>query len=80
MDTTLNRENRKNLSCKALGHLGQKDAVDAKEPADPRTNQEMTRVTREKSKSQRASFEGAARANRNWTRVQWSREVQSSGR
>ncbi|KAH9297962.1 hypothetical protein KI387_029644, partial [Taxus chinensis] len=27
-------------------------------PAGPRTIQEMTRVTREKSKSQRASFEG----------------------
>ncbi|KAH9301138.1 hypothetical protein KI387_012721, partial [Taxus chinensis] len=36
-----------------VGHPGQKHAVDAKEPADPRTNQGMTRVTREKSKSQK---------------------------
>ncbi|KAH9293460.1 hypothetical protein KI387_041336, partial [Taxus chinensis] len=36
-----------------VGHPGQKDVVDAKEPVDPRTNQEVTRVTRKKSKSQK---------------------------
>ncbi|KAH9322740.1 hypothetical protein KI387_017379, partial [Taxus chinensis] len=43
-----NRANRRILSQAALGHLGQMDAVDAKEPKGPRTNQIMTRVTREK--------------------------------
>ncbi|KAH9324306.1 hypothetical protein KI387_004484, partial [Taxus chinensis] len=42
------RVDRRILSREVLGHPGQKDAVDAKEPADPRTNQIMTRVTRRK--------------------------------
>ncbi|KAH9312207.1 hypothetical protein KI387_027242, partial [Taxus chinensis] len=42
------RAYRRTLSCEALGHLGQKDAVDVKEPEDPPTNQIMTRVTRRK--------------------------------
>ncbi|KAH9311564.1 hypothetical protein KI387_026599, partial [Taxus chinensis] len=45
-----NRVNRRILSQAALGHLGQMDAVDAKEPKGLRTNQIMTRVTREKVK------------------------------
>ncbi|KAH9324258.1 hypothetical protein KI387_004436, partial [Taxus chinensis] len=36
------------MSREALGHLGQKDAVDTKEPANPWTNQIITRVARRK--------------------------------
>ncbi|KAH9325653.1 hypothetical protein KI387_005831, partial [Taxus chinensis] len=41
------RADRRFLSQAALGHPGQMDAVDAKEPKGPRTNQIMTRVTKE---------------------------------
>ncbi|KAH9317445.1 hypothetical protein KI387_019214, partial [Taxus chinensis] len=44
------RADRRFLSQTALEHLGQKDAKGTKEPAGPRTNQIMTRVTREKVK------------------------------
>ncbi|KAH9324237.1 hypothetical protein KI387_004415, partial [Taxus chinensis] len=47
-----NRVNQRILSQAALGHLGQIDVVDAKELKRPRTNQIMTRVTREKGKGQ----------------------------
>ncbi|KAH9307207.1 hypothetical protein KI387_035118 [Taxus chinensis] len=42
-----NRANQKFLSQAALGNLGKMDAVDMKEPKGPRTNQIMTRVTKE---------------------------------